>query len=355
VSETDPLPEPPTTSFASDNAAGVLPEVMEALVRANTGSALAYGADAWTERATAAVVDVLGGPGEVLFVWGGTGANVVGLQSLLRPWDAVICAEGAHIDVDECGALERFAGCKLLLVATDDGKVRPDHLREHLHLLGSEHHVQPRVVSITQSTEAGTVYRPDELAELVDAAHSAGLYVHVDGARLGNAVAALGVDARSIISGVGVDVVTFGATKLGAMYGEAVVFLRPELATHARFVRKQAAQLPSKMRFVAAQFEALLTDRLWVRAADHANRMAALLADRLAGAPGVELVRSPEVNALFVRLPSAAAVAELQGWSFVWEWAPERHEVRVMTSFATTAADVDAFVSGLTAIAARHQ
>ena len=347
------LPAQPATSFASDNAAGVLPEVMDALVAANTGSALAYGADPWTERATAAVVDIVGGPAEVLFVWGGTGANVVGLQSILRPWDAVVCAEGAHIDIDECGAVERFSGCKLLLVPTDDGKLRPEDIERHHHLVGSEHHVQPCVVSVTQSTEVGTRYQPGELAELVDAAHAAGMYVHLDGARLGNAVAALGIDARSTTSGVGVDVVTFGATKVGAMYGEAVVFLRPELATHARFVRKQAAQLPSKMRFVAAQFEALLADGLWLRAADHANRMAARLADRLTGLRGVQVVRPPEVNAVFVRLPSAAAVRELQEWSFVWEWVPARHEVRIMTSFATSTGDVEAFVAGLAAIAAR--
>jgi len=350
VSPIEDLPPPPASSFASDNAAGVLPEVMDALVAANTGPALAYGADPWTERATAAVVDAVGAPAEVLFVWGGTGANVVGLQCLLQPWEAVICPASAHIATDECGAPERFTGCKLLTVATDDGKLRPEHVAEHLHLLGSEHHVQPRVVSITESTEAGTLYTVDELAAVVDAAHAAGLLVHLDGARLANAAAALRVEPRALTSEVGVDVLTVGATKAGAMYGEAVVFLRPELGRHARFVRKQAAQLPSKMRFVGAQFEALLRDGLWVRAADHANRMAARLGSALAVVPGIEVVRSPEVNSLFVRLPSVAAVERLQAWSFVWDWDVHRHEVRLMTSFATTDEDVDRFARGLAAV-----
>ncbi|HEY6530949.1 MAG TPA: low specificity L-threonine aldolase [Acidimicrobiales bacterium] len=352
MSPIEDLPSPPATSFASDNAAGVLPEVMDALATANVGSALAYGTDPWTERASTVVAEVLDASGPVLFVWGGTGANVVGLQCLLRPWEAVICPAGAHIAVDECGAPERFTGCKLLTVATDDGKLRPEHVEEQLHLLGDEHHVQPSVVSITQATEVGTVYTVDEMAALAETAHRAGLLVHVDGARLANAAVALGVEPREITSAVGVDVVSLGATKAGAMYGEAVVFVHPELGADARFVRKQAAQLPSKMRFVAAQFEALLTDGLWLRAADHANRMAARLGERLADVVGVEVVRSPDANSLFVRLPSAAAVAELQTWSFVWEWEPVRHEVRLMTSFASTPDDVDAFATGVAAIAA---
>ncbi len=349
------LPAPPGTSFASDNAAGVLPEVIDALAAANHGSALAYGADPWTARAAALVGGVLGRPdAEVAFCWGGTGANVVGLQCLLRPWEAVICPDTAHIHVDECGAPERFTGCKLLAVPTPDGKLRPEQIEPFLAVVGDEHHVQPRVVSITQSTESGTLYRPEEVAGLAEVAHGNGLHLHLDGARLANAAAALGADVASFTADAGVDVLTFGATKAGAMYGEAVVFLRPELGRDVRFVRKQAAQLPSKMRFVAAQFEALLADGLWVRAAAHANAMAARLAERLAGAPGVVVTRRPEVNAVFVRLPSAAAVADLQAWSFVWAWDVARHEVRAMTSFATTDADVDAFAAGLAAIAARH-
>jgi threonine aldolase len=349
------LPPPPVASFASDNAAGVLPEVMAAVVAANDGPALAYGADPWTERAEAMVADVLGAPdAEVALCWGGTGANVVGLQCLLKPWEAVVCPDTAHIHVDECGAPERFTGAKLLALPTPDGKLRPEQLAPLLHVVGDEHHAQPRVVSITQSTEQGTLYRPDEIAALAEEAHAHGLYLHLDGARLANAAAALGGEARSSTSQAGVDVLTFGATKAGAMYGEAVVFLRPELGEHVRFVRKQAAQLPSKMRFVAAQLEALLTDGLWLRAAGHANAMAARLAERLSSAPGVVIPRSPEVNAVFVQLPTAAAAAELREWSFVWDWDVATHEVRAMTSFATTADDVDRFAEGVAAITARH-
>ena len=349
------LPSPPSSSFASDNAAGVLPDVMEAIVVANVGPALAYGDDPWTARVTSLIAEGLGVPGaEVAFCWGGTGANVVGLQCLLRPWEAVVCPDTAHIHVDECGAPERFTGCKLLALPTPDGKLRPEQLEPLLHVVGDEHHAQPRVVSITQSTEQGTLYRPEEIAALAEVAHRHDLYLHLDGARLANAAAALGSDVRAFTSDAGVDVLTFGATKAGAMYGEAVVFLRPGLGEQARFVRKQAAQLPSKMRFVSAQFEALLTDGLWLRAATHANAMAALLAEHLFGRPGVEVARAPEVNSVFLRLPSAAAVEELQAWSFVWDWDASAHEVRAMTSFATTAADVERFADGVSAIAARH-
>ncbi len=347
------LPPAPSTLFASDNASGVHPLVMEALARANTGHAMAYGADDWTERATARFRDLLGDV-QVAFTWGGTGANVVGLQCLLQPWGAVICTDSAHIATDECGAPERFTGCKLLAVPTPDGKLRPADIEPHLHLLGDEHHVQPGVVSITQSTELGTLYRLEELAEIADTTHRAGLLLHLDGARIANAAAALDVDLRTMVVDAGVDVLTFGGTKNGMMYGEAVVFLRPELGRHVKFVRKQAGQLPSKMRFVAAQFEALLADDLWLHNARHANEMAALLADRMADVPGVTLDRRPEVNAVFARLP-AAAIRPLQDWSFFWEWDPDAALVRWMCSFDTTVEDIDRFVAGVAEVVAAHR
>jgi threonine aldolase len=346
------MPPPPDRSFASDNAAGAHRSVMDALVAANDGDALAYGRDPWTERATLGLQALFGGSPEVLFCWGGTGANVVGLQCLLRPGDAVICPVGAHIDADEGGAPERFTGAKLLTVPTPDGKLRPEHLEPALRLLNDEHHVQPRVVSITQSTERGTVYRPEEVAAVADAAHAAGLYVHLDGARIANAAAALGGDVRSSTVDAGVDVLTFGGTKNGLMYGEAVVFLRPELGERARFVRKQATQLASKMRFIGAQFEALLADDLWLRSAAHANAMAALLAEGLRTVPGVRITGVPEVNAVFAALPSIESVRRLQDWSFVWDWDVSRAEVRCMTSFATTPEDVERFVAGVRAVCA---
>jgi len=327
---------------------------MEALLAANTGHALAYGADPWTQRAIGMFRDRLGAEVEVAFTWGGTGANVVGLQCLLAPWQAVICPETAHIATDECGAVERFTGCKLIVVPTDDGRLLPALIEPHLQLLGDEHHVQPRVVSITQSTELGTLYGVEEIAAICEFAHARGLLVHLDGARIANAVAAIGVDLRSLVVDTGVDVVTFGGTKNGMMYGEAVVFLRPDLAENVRFVRKQAGQLPSKMRFVAAQFEALLTDDLWIRNARHANDMASRLAEHMEPVTGVDVVRPPAVNAVFARLP-AAAIRPLQDWSFFWTWDADESMVRWMCSFDTTEDDVDRFVAGVTEIIAAHR
>jgi len=343
----------PSTLFASDNASGVHPDVMDALVAANVGHALSYGADDWTERAVRRFRDLLGPEVEVAFTWGGTGANVVGLQCLLAPWQAVICPETAHIAVDECGAPEHFTGCKLIEVPTDDGRLLPEHIERHLHLLGDEHHVQPRVVSITESTEWGTLYRPEEIAALTAVAHEHGLLVHLDGARIANAVAALGADLSALVVETGVDVLTFGGTKNGMMYGEAVVFLDPALGEHVHFVRKQAGQLASKMRYVSAQFEALLTDDLWLRNARHANAMAVRLARGVESVPGVDVVRTPEVNSVFARLPGAA-IRPVQDWSFFWVWDAAESMVRWMCSFDTTAEDVDRFVDGVAEIVAAH-
>jgi threonine aldolase len=339
--------------FASDNTSGVHPEVMAALAEANTGHAIAYGSDPWTERATAAIVELLDAA-DALFVWGGTGGNVVGLQSMLGPQHAVICPATAHINVDECGAPERFTGAKLVALATPDGKLLPTQVEPQLHGLGDQHHVQPRVLSITQSTELGSMYTPAEVSALADVAHKNGLYLHMDGARLANATAALGgpagvADVREITTGV--DVLTFGGTKNGAMYGEAVVWFDEALARDAMFLRKQAGQLPSKTRFVAAQFEALLSDGLWLRAAGHANAMAARLADAVRDVPGVTLSQEPAVNAVFARVP-AAKVEALQEVSafYVWDAADPGDgtcEVRWMCSWDTTEEDVDTFADGI--------
>jgi threonine aldolase len=354
VNPASPLPSPPSCSFASDNASGVLPEVMEAMVVANEGAALAYGEDPWTERAHAGLRALFGETAEVALCWGGTGANVVGLQCMLGPGEAVICPEGAHIEVDEGGAPERFTGSKLLTVPTVDGKLRPEDLYPVLAALGNPHHAQPGVVSITQSTERGTLYRAEEVAAVAEVAHGHGLHLHLDGARIANAAAALGGDVRSFTVDAGVDVLSFGGTKNGLMYGDAVVVLRPELARVLPFVRKQTTQLASKMRYVSAQFAAVLHDGLWLRSAAHANAMAALLAAQL-GDAGVTPSATPEVNAVFFRMPSARAVEELQAWSFVWEWDPALHEVRAMTSFATTPEAVATFAAGVAEVAGRHR
>ncbi len=342
------LPPAPLGSFASDNAAGVAPEVMAALAAANEGPALAYGDDPWTAAAVADLRQLFDAPVEVSLCWGGTGANVVGLATVVAGWQAIICTDSAHIVVDECGAPARFSGATVTPVPHVDGKLTVDAVTPYLDWLGVEHHPQPAVLSISQVTELGTVYTPGEIAALCDLAHRHGMLVHVDGARIANAVAATGSDVVALLREPGVDLMTFGLTKNGAMYGEAVVFLRPELAATARYVRKQAGQLPSKTRYVAAQVSALLADDLWLTNARHANAMAALLSDRVAAIPGVDLDSAPAANSLFPRLP-ADRIEALQAWSFFWPWDPAQCLVRWMTSFATTEADVERFASGVEA------
>ncbi|MBN2622207.1 MAG: aminotransferase class V-fold PLP-dependent enzyme [Acidimicrobiales bacterium] len=350
---TPALPPPPARSFASDNAAGASPEVIAAIAAANEGTALAYGDDDWTRRASQAFRDLFDAPVESLLCWSGTGANVAGLASVLQPWQAVVSTESAHLVVDECGALVRFAGVSVVPVPHEHGKLAPEAIDPYLQWLGSEHHPQPAAVSITQSTEMGTLYTADEIAAVCERAHANDLLVHVDGARIANAVAAAGSDVRTMIRDTGVDLMTFGMTKNGAVSGEAIVYLRPALAERAAFVRKQAGQLASKSRFLAAQALALLEDDLWVRNATHANAMAAELARSVAGIPGVEVVAPPEVNAVFVTVP-AAAIEPLQDWSFFWDWDRPASVVRWMTSFATTAEDVERFAAGVRAIVADH-
>jgi threonine aldolase len=275
---------------------------------------------------------------------------VLGLTTLLRPVDAVVCAAGSHVNVDEAGAMERIAGAKLIDLPAPDGKLVPEQLGDLASLLGNEHHVQPAVVTLTQSTELGTVYTAAEVAALSETAHSLGMKVHMDGARIANATAALGSSVgalRSFTVDAGVDVLTFGGTKNGLLGGEAVVFLDAELAARAPFVRKTITQLPSKMRFVAAQFNALLEGELWLRNARHSNEMAAVLYDAVSAIDGVDVAK-PQVNGLFPTLP-AELIAPLQAWSFFWDWDAAAHQVRWMTSWDTTADDVERFTTGVAA------
>ncbi|HEX8351948.1 MAG TPA: low specificity L-threonine aldolase [Pyrinomonadaceae bacterium] len=325
--------------FASDNNAGVHPRVMEALRAANGGHARAYGDDDYTEAAVRLFREHFGERAEVFFVFGGTGANVSALAAVTRPYHAVVCAETAHVNVDECGAPERFTGCKLVDLPTPDGKLTPEQVEPQLAPLGDQHHVQPRVVSVSQATEVGTVYTVEELSRLSEFARRRGMLLHVDGARLANAAAHLGVSLRAMTADVGVDVLSFGGTKNGMMYGEAVVFFDPALAADFRFVRKQCAQLPSKMRFVAAQFGALLSEDLWLRTAAHANLMAQALAAELRAIPRVRLTRPVESNAVFVALPGGAA-ARVRERFFFYVWDGPAPEARLMCSFDTTEEDV---------------
>jgi threonine aldolase len=323
--------------FASDNNAGVHPRVMDAIRAANQGHAVAYGDDAYTEAAARKFREQFGEGAEVFFVFGGTGANVTGLASVTRPHNAVVCAATAHINVDECGAPELFSGCKLIDLQTPDGKLRPGQIEPLLWRKSDQHHVQPRVVSVSQPTELGTVYGVEELESLSSFARERGLLLHVDGARLANAAAHLGVSLREAAKGA--DVLSFGGTKNGMMYGEAVVFADAALARDFKFVRKQGAQLPSKMRFVAAQFNALLTEDLWLRNAAHANRCAQALAEEIARIPRVEITQAVESNAVFALMPRDA-IARVQERFFFYVWDGRRSEVRLMCSFDTTEEDV---------------
>ena len=332
--------------FASDNYAGVHPRVLAALAAANDGPAPAYGADKLTSAARQRFKDILGPEAEAFFVFLGTAANVLALSAMTRPHHAVLSAASAHINVDECGAPERHLGCKLMCVDTQDGKLTPELLRPFLLHLGNEHHNQPRVISITQATELGTVYTAGEIRALADFAHASGLLLHMDGARLGNAAAALGCELRTITSDAGVDALSFGGTKNGLMFGEAVVFFRPELARDFAFIRKQGMQLCSKMRFIAAQFLALLEQDLWRENAAQANAMARLLAERVAGVPNVTITQAVQTNAVFASL-APGVIERLQARFAFYVWNHEQHVVRWMTSFATTGAEVEEFAAAV--------
>jgi threonine aldolase len=339
----------PARAFASDNAAGVHPSVMAALHEANNGHALAYGSDRWTSEFNERIREMFGKDTQAFLVWGGTGANVMALASMLGPAQAVLCTNWSHINVDETGAPERILGAKLIDLICPDGKLTPSQIEQQAHAIGDMHHAQPGVVSITQSTELGSVYSAYEIAALCDTAHRLGMSVHMDGARLANAVAAAGGThsaLRAMTVDAGVDVLTFGATKNGMMYGEAVVYLNPRFAAVAPFVRKQVTQLPSKMRFVSAQFNALLHDDLWLSLAAHSNVMATRLYEATRDLRAVVFDAPPAVNAVFPHLP-AAVIDELRNWCFFWDWHVPTHQVRWMTAWDTTVADVDSFAAGV--------
>ena len=339
-------------SFASDNYAGALPDVVEAVSAANTGHAPAYGNDDVTERLRGRFRDAFGPEAVGLPVFNGTGANVVALRAVARPYDAVVCAATAHLNVDECGAPERVGGFKLLAVDTPDGKLTPDLVAPRLTRFGDEHAAQPRVVSITQSTEFGTVYEPAEIQALADQAHARGMLLHVDGARLANAAAALGSSLAAITTDAGVDVVSFGATKNGALGAEAVVLLHADLGDGVQFMRKQSMQLASKMRFISAQLDALLAGDRWREPAEHANAMARRLHDALAGTDGVTFTQRVQANALFAVLPPGVAEELQRDWGF-YTWDESTGEVRWMCSWDTTPEDVDAFAEAVRTAVAR--
>ncbi len=335
-------------TFASDNAAGIHPDVLAALVAANDGHALAYGADDLTRRAEEQFCEVFGPEAWAFFVLNGTAANVLGLSAALRPYEAVICAATAHVHTDECGAFERFSGSKVLAVSTPDGKLTPELVEEVAQAGPDQHHVQPAAVSISQSTELGTVYSPEEIRTLAEHAHERSLRLHVDGARIANAAAALGIGLREATVDLGVDVLSFGATKNGAMGAEAVVIFDRELEPGFRYIRMQGMQTASKMRFVAAQLEALLDGELWRRNAEHANAMARRLATAVRALEGIEIVHPVEANAVFAVCPPAVT-ASLQARFPFHVWDERRHIVRWMCAWDTTSEDVDTFAAAIAA------
>ncbi|PZR58879.1 MAG: threonine aldolase [Candidatus Meridianibacter frigidus] len=328
-------------TFASDNAAPAHPAVLEAIARANSGQAVSYGEDSHTRDATRRFREIFGSQTEVLFTFNGTGANVTAIASLLSPFEAVICPASAHLNTDECGALERFAGIKILAVPTPNGKLTPELIGPFAQAPREEHHVQPRLISLSQTTEFGGVYSTAELAAICNFARAHDLLVHMDGARLSNAAAALDLSLHDATTGI--DVLSFGGTKNGLIFGEAVVFLEGSLQRGgAKFVRKQAMQLASKMRFISAQFEALLTNDLWLLNARHANAMASRLEMLVRDIRGIKISRPVEANAVFAVLPREI-IAPLQREFFFYLFDEARCEARWMTSFDTTPDDVDAF------------
>jgi threonine aldolase len=329
-------------SFGSDNHAGAHESVMRALARVNTGDVTAYGADPWTGQATTALRAAFGAHGGVFLVFTGTAANVLGLSLLLRPYEAVICPETGHVNVDECGAVERILGTKLLTVTTPDGKLTPSLIASRLDGRDDEHKAQPRVVAISQVTELGTCYTLDELRALRAFCQAEDLRLYMDGARLANAAAHLCCSLADLAAHA--DVLSFGGTKNGAVGAEAVVVMAEEPAASAPFLRKQQSQLASKMRYLSAQFLGLLEDQLWLRNAGHANAMAMRLADGIRDVPGVELWQAVESNAVFACLDPAHMARLQRLWHF-YVWDAPAHVVRWMTAFDTSEADVDAFVA----------
>ncbi len=329
--------------FASDNTVGVHPTIMEAMAKANVGACKPYGEDEYCQAAEVEIRKVFGDDIDIYFALNGTGANVLALRSILRPWHGTICSDVSHLNTDECGAPEACTGSKLLIVPSEKGKLTTPAMKHYLLDLTNVHHVKPAMVSITQTTEQGTVYTIDEIKSITKFAHDNGLYVHMDGARISNAVAALNCDVKEFTKEAGVDVLSFGGTKNGMMMGEAVIYFNKNLAKDFYQMRKQSLQHLSKMRFIAAQFIAFLQDDLWIKNATHANEMAKYMAQELSKVPNITISRPTEANAVF-SIMTPALIETLQKDYYFYEFTPEIHETRLMCSFATTKEDIDLFI-----------
>lgn len=336
-------------SFASDNNAPVHESVMRAILEVNIGDVVAYGDDKYTFEAEQKFKELFGSDISVYFVFNGTGANVSAISQLTRSHNSVVCADSAHMHHDECGAPEKFSGCKLQVLPTTDGKITPQQIEPLLNSTGFQHHSQPKVISITQATELGTVYTREEIMSIARFAHHHDLYLHMDGARVANAAAFLNLTFEEMVTDCGVDVLSFGGTKNGIMMGEAVVFLNPRLAREFEYTRKQSMQLASKMRYISAQFSALLSNNLWLQNARNANRMAQRLAAGVQGLAGVTITQPVQINAVFAKIPHHA-IEKLQRRYFFYVWDKNQDVVRWMTSFNTTEEDVDDFISVLKSV-----
>lgn len=331
-------------AFASDNWAGVAPEIMQALADANQGHCPAYGDDdPYVAKAVEAFEKEFGDDIKVYFVYNGTGANVLSMQNSIRSFESVIAAETCHMNVDETGAPEKVTGSKMNTVATAEGKLYPSDIESFLPNVGVQHHVQPKLVTISQVSELGTLYQKEEIQALADCAHQHNMYLHMDGARLANAAMALGMSFREFTRDAGVDILSFSGTKNGLMFGEAVVFFNTELAKNFLFYRKQCLQLHSKMRFIAAQYEAYLSQEIWKKNAMQANNMAKRLAEGIKNIPGFEVTQSVDSNGVFFTMPKHL-IPKLQDLSFFWVWDHAKGEVRLMCAFDTTEAEVDRFL-----------
>ncbi|MFC2116479.1 threonine aldolase family protein [Bacteroidota bacterium] len=330
--------------FASDNNAGVHPEIMKAIAGVNHGHTIAYGDDPYTASAVKKIRKIFGEDVAPFFVFIGTAANVLGLDAMTKPYNSIICAQTSHIHEDECGAPERWTGCKLLAVDTKDGKLTIEGIEKYMYGIGFEHHSQPRVISITQSTEMGTVYTVKEIQTIAEYAHKHNMYLHMDGARISNAAAFLGIGFSEFTREAGVDVLSFGGTKNGLMYGEAVIFFNPDLAGDFKYLRKQGMQLASKMRFIAAQFERFLDEDIWLNNSLHANRMAGLLVEEVKHLEKVKITQAVQSNAVFAILPKEI-ISQLQKEYFFYIWNEVSGEVRWMCSYDTTEEDVKNFAA----------
>ena len=340
--------------FASDNNSGIHPNILKAIEQANVAHAIAYGDDELTQAAQQKFKQHFGNDAETFFVFNGTAANVLSLKAATQSHNAIICSELAHINVDECCAPERFTGCKLLVCPTVDGKITITEIKKHLHGIGSQHHAQPKVVSISQPTELGTVYTADEIKNIAQFAHENDMLLHVDGARLANAAVALDMEFAQFTTAVGVDILSFGGTKNGMMYGEAIVFLNKQLTENFMYTRKQAMQLASKMRFVTAQFIAYLSNNQCIETARYSNKMAKLLETKIKEIPQIKITQQVETNAVFAIIPQNIC-DDLRNEYFFYFWDENNYEARWMCSFDTTENDICNFVKKIKTLLANNK